>query len=99
MAEEKLTKLEIAKTLTGTENWKSFKATIIRWARANNVTNHLEPDITKRGQPSDPDELEKWEMKDAKIFLAISAKLSESIQESVSAIESIATMSVTSYVV
>lgn len=85
---KKLTKLEVATTLTGKENWKGFKGTILRWVKANGVGKHLEKEERKRGKPSDTSDLEEWEQMDMRIFVAIEAKLSADIQATISSAES-----------
>lgn len=92
MADQKLLKLEVATTLTGNNDWKGFKGTITRWAKANGVDKHLLEDVSKRGIPSDKDQKEEWEQMDMKIFVAIKAKLSANIQATISSAEDAAEM-------
>ncbi|KAF8593614.1 hypothetical protein BDV93DRAFT_516428 [Ceratobasidium sp. AG-I] len=92
MTEKKLSKLEVASTLNGKNEWKGFKGTVLRWTKANGVAAHLDEDRTKRGIPSDADELVIWEQVDMKIFVAIEAKLSADIQATISSAESAAEM-------
>jgi hypothetical protein len=92
MAEKKLTKLEVASSLTGNDNWKGFKGTVQRWVKANGVAKHLEEEKSKRGIPADAADQETWEQVDMKIFVAIEAKLSPEIQATISSAEDAAEM-------
>jgi hypothetical protein len=90
--EKKLSKLEVAATLSGKGEWTGFRGTITRWVKANGVSKHLEGEVAKQGRPSDPGELEEWEQIDMKIFVAIEAKLSQDIQATISSADSAAEM-------
>lgn len=87
---DKLTKLVVAAPLTGKENWKGWKGTVLRWAKGNTVGKHFKADPTKQGKPaaSKAMDVEEWEQRDMLIFGAIEAKLSESIQSTISLAES-----------
>lgn len=91
-AEKKLTKLEVASSLNGSDSWKGFKGTVQRWAKANGVARHLEEDKAKRGIPMDVADQDVWEQVDMKIFVAVEAKLSPKIQATISSAEDAAEM-------